>query len=85
MKPLLHTWSLSVELQFYLVWPFVISWVCKSFVKNSSRLLIVLFLTATMALVSSYFMKIDSSAVFYLTPFRMHEFAIGGIGFLFQK
>ncbi|EPQ0973698.1 acyltransferase family protein [Citrobacter farmeri] len=85
MKPLLHTWSLSVELQFYLVWPFVIIWVCKLFVRYINRLLAVMFLTTVLAFISIFYMKIDTSAAFYLTPFRMHEFAVGGIGFFISK
>ena len=33
-KPLLHTWSLSVELQFYLIWPIILFTIFKLFKKK---------------------------------------------------
>lgn len=49
VKPLLHTWSLSVEEQFYLIWPAVI-WM---FGRNGKRWLLPLLLFST-ALTSLY-------------------------------
>ena len=72
--PLLHFWSLSLEVQFYLVWPCVIL--------LGSRLNRLLFAIVSIASVSFCFAIAcnaqNPEAVFFLMPFRMFEFAIGG-------
>ncbi|ELE8675264.1 acyltransferase [Escherichia coli] len=83
LKPLLHTWSLSVELQFYLVWPFLIILLSKGG-KNIVAVGIVLFVVA-MSAVSVMQAKSDSTSAFFMTQYRMHEFAIGGIAVLAEK
>ena len=77
LKPLLHTWSLSVEEQFYLLWPlalYFLSKVANKFVPTALALAGALSFIAAVA----YF-KIDQDAVFFLTPFRVFEFAVGAL------
>lgn len=76
-KPLLHTWSLSVEEQFYLFWPFLISVIFKV---NARLLFPVFVLMLILSLVFSiHYYDVDSEAVFFLTPFRVFEFSIGAL------
>src|SRR5262249_32318403 len=77
MKPLLHTWSLAVELQFYLVWP-----VFLLVLNHFGRAYVIAGIIATIlvgTVASIWVLRIDPSAAFYLTPFRMHEFAAGAL------
>ena len=77
-KPLLHTWSLGVEEQFYLVWPLLVALLAKiggrKAVAGGLAILGVLSLVAALA-----FSNKASDAVFYLMPFRIHQFALGGL------
>ncbi len=74
-KPLLHMWSLSVEEQFYVVWPFLIIGILK-FSKHFS-FLVLMAITVLSLLVTSFYTSKNPSAAFYLTPFRVYEFGIG--------
>lgn len=76
-KPLLHTWSLAVEEQFYIVWPAVFLILIA---RGRKAAFVGLLAIAIASLGAAYwFMSIDPSAVFYLTPFRAHQFAIGAM------
>lgn len=76
---LLHTWSLGVEEQFYLIWPILLYLVTKITPKPSHVLFILLFIfIATLAL-SDYATSLFASASYYLLPSRFFELAIGGL------
>ncbi|HCX6044665.1 TPA: acyltransferase [Escherichia coli] len=75
-NPLLHTWSLSVEQQFYLIWPLVISLAIRSGRKRAlTAILIIGFISLCF---SEAFVKIDPTSNYYMMPFRIFEFAAGG-------
>ncbi len=80
VKPLLHTWSLSVELQFYLIWPAILILL----IKFGRRITAAGVVSVTIAgLISSIFaLKYDPTGAFYLTQYRFYEFAVGGLAFL---
>ncbi|WP_411696644.1 acyltransferase family protein [Enterobacter pasteurii] len=85
LKPLLHTWSLSVELQFYIIWPVVLMLICKLTKKDIARLLIIGTITIALAAISISHVNKDSSGAFYLTHYRMHEFTIGAMFVLIER
>jgi peptidoglycan/LPS O-acetylase OafA/YrhL len=82
LKPLLHTWSLSVEEQFYILFPTFLIIVVKFFRKH---LLAILFLSFLISLfLSEYFSKNHPSFNFYILPTRGFEFLIGSLLAYFQ-
>ena len=74
-RPLLHTWSLGVEEQFYVLFPvtFLLLW------RFGIRWLSALVVTVTIAslALAEYWQPLDASAAFYLLPTRAWELSIG--------
>lgn len=77
LKPLLHTWSIAVEEQFYLFFPLFLM----LFRNLKTKGLIALLLAVTFISLgfSEYVATRDSSANFYLLPTRAWELSIGAI------
>ncbi len=77
LKPLLHTWSIAVEEQFYLFFPLFLL----LFRKLNTRGLTGLLLGVTLLSLglAEYTSGHDSSANFYLLPSRAWELSIGAI------
>lgn len=79
-SPLLHTWSLSVEEQFYFFYPLILFFTRKMPVNQRLILLVILSLFSFST--SVYYMRIDKLYAFYYTWFRAWELGLGGITFL---
>lgn len=76
-KPFLHTWSLSVEEQFYIFFPFIL-WLI--FKYKSSSLKIILPLLVIISFILSVYIQNDmQSANFYLLPTRAWELGAGSM------
>jgi peptidoglycan/LPS O-acetylase OafA/YrhL len=76
-RPLLHTWSLAVEEQFYLAWPTFLLLVTLRPVRRFAPIAIVAVGLLSLALTIHF--RTHTAAVFYLTPFRAFELAIGAL------
>lgn len=81
-KWLLHTWSLSVEWQFYIFFPILIV-ILKKYLsfKNLKRVVIGLFLASFIYCI--YITYKDSKTAYFLLTSRAWEMLLGGLAFLY--
>ena len=82
-KWLLHSWSLSVELQFYLVYPILLAFAYK--LLGYGRLKIVALGFTILSFSLLFFSKDNSMVAFYSLPYRGWEFLIGAMAFLYSN
>lgn len=82
-KPLLHTWSLAVEEQFYLLFPL---FMMGFFGAGRRRLGIAMATVAVLSLALCEWVRpIDAMASFYLAPMRFWELMLGALTALWQR
>lgn len=80
LKPLLHTWSLSVEWQFYLFWPLLLS-ATFPLRKHMPLSWPVSILTVASLLYSFALAKKKPDNAFFLLAPRVYEFGVGALAF----
>ncbi|MFF1632591.1 acyltransferase family protein [Leifsonia sp. NPDC058248] len=82
-NPFLHTWSLGVEEQFYLIFPLLL-WLLLSagslVTHRRARLPIMVLAIASLAL-AAWLWRTDPGGSFYLLPTRFWELAAGALAF----
>ena len=79
---LLHTWSLSVEEQFYVFFPLFLGFLytfCRQYLLPALILMVVLSLAAAIATTMVQVSPGISSAAFFLLPTRLWELGVGAI------
>ena len=77
LKPLLHTWSLAVEEQFYIVFPILLL-LLRRFSQRSVICIIITFSLVSL-LLSHWGSVAHPAATFYLIPTRAWELGVGSI------
>ena len=76
-KPFLHTWSLSVEEQYYILFPIILLFIFKHIRKYLIHILIVGFISSL--LLADWTSKNYSSTAFYFLHTRMWELLAGSL------
>ena len=79
---LLHTWSLSVEWQFYMVYPIILLLLTKVIGLRWTKLLIILGAIASFA-AAVYASNIWPDPAYFSLPTRAWQMMVGGIAFLY--
>lgn len=81
-NPLLHTWSLAVEEQFYVFWPLMIM-LGLQFLRSRRALLAILAAGTALSLGVSIWLTAEGQQMaWYGLPARAWEFGLGGLGVL---
>lgn len=78
IMPLMHTWSLSVEEQFYFMWPILLL-ILHRFFNLNLRVYTVFVLLISTILLSIYMTGEDKSMAYFLLPARFFELLMGAI------
>ena len=80
--PLLHTWSLAIEEQYYIFYPVFLILISRFLIKKKNEkgympfMIGILLLSFVLSVLSIHVM---SSIAFYLLPMRMWELTLGGV------
>lgn len=73
-KPLMHTWSLGIEEQYYLIYPFLLLFVSKIKLSYAKYFLLLI----TVFSIGLFLFYGNTASRFYLLQFRFFELSIGG-------
>lgn len=84
-KWLLHTWSLAVEAQFYVLYPLFVALMWRFWKGLKALTIALLVLFAISLALNLFFISWLPTAAFYLLPMRGWELALGGLVYLIAR
>ncbi|AJY46966.1 acyltransferase family protein [Martelella endophytica] len=76
-NPLLHTWSLSVEEQFYIFFPIIVLFIARF--RFRVQVWALLLLAGVSLVAAQLALNLDPSGAFYLVQYRAWELMLGGV------
>ncbi|MBM7037287.1 acyltransferase family protein [Vibrio ulleungensis] len=81
-KWLLHTWSLSVEWQFYILYPIVLAILSRYVSIRAIKFIVLIFtpIAFAISMAITHFLPLES---YFLFPSRAWQMMLGGVAFLF--
>jgi peptidoglycan/LPS O-acetylase OafA/YrhL len=81
--PLNHTWSLGVEMQFYIAFPFFLYFLKKNF--NQIKIIKTLICIIILSVITIIYLSENKNLIFYSPVFRAWEFLQGSLIYLIKK
>lgn len=78
-SPLLHTWSLAVEEQFYVFFPVLLFFIAKCSRRSSTKLLILGLVAIASFAAAQWNLRTNPAWCFYLLPLRAWELLLGAV------
>ncbi len=78
-NPLLHTWSLAVEEQFYLIWPVLLLLLARTTRSVRGRSIALAAISVASFMLCVWWTETNSILAFFETPARVWEFGAGGL------
>jgi peptidoglycan/LPS O-acetylase OafA/YrhL len=78
-NPLLHTWSLAVEEQFYLIWPVLLLLLARTIKSVRDRSIALTGISLASFVLRIWLTATNSGLAFFETPARVWEFGAGGL------